>query len=205
MANEMGKITGFMEFDRHDRQYRPVEERVKHWNEFVEPLPRGRRQDAGRALHGLRHPLLSQRLPGEQPDPRLERPRLPRPLEDGGAQPALDQQLPRGDGPRVPGAVRGLLHAQHRRQAGHHQDDRVRHRRQGLRGRLDRAASRRRRKTGKTDRHRRLGTRRPRRGPAARARRPRGARLREERQARRPAALRHPRLQDGEAASSSGA
>ena len=45
--------------------------------------------------------------------------------------------------------VRGLLHAQHRRQAGHHQDHRVRHRRQGLRGRLDRAASRPRRKTGK--------------------------------------------------------
>jgi glutamate synthase (NADPH/NADH) small chain len=35
----MGKITGFMEFDRKDRQYRPVDERVKHWNEFVEPLP----------------------------------------------------------------------------------------------------------------------------------------------------------------------
>jgi glutamate synthase (NADPH/NADH) small chain len=35
----MGKITGFMEFDRHDRQYRPVEERVKHWQEFVQPLP----------------------------------------------------------------------------------------------------------------------------------------------------------------------
>ena len=27
----MGKITGFMEFDRQDRHYRPVEERVKHW------------------------------------------------------------------------------------------------------------------------------------------------------------------------------
>ena len=34
----MGKITGFMEFDRHDRHYRPVDERVKHWREFVEPL-----------------------------------------------------------------------------------------------------------------------------------------------------------------------
>ena len=34
----MGKITGFMEFERHDRHYRPVEERVKHWQEFVEPL-----------------------------------------------------------------------------------------------------------------------------------------------------------------------
>jgi glutamate synthase (NADPH) small chain len=35
----MGKITGFMEFDRKDRRYRPVDERVKHWREFVEPLP----------------------------------------------------------------------------------------------------------------------------------------------------------------------
>jgi glutamate synthase (NADPH) small chain len=34
----MGKITGFMEFDRRDRHYRPVEERVKHWREFVVPL-----------------------------------------------------------------------------------------------------------------------------------------------------------------------
>ncbi len=34
----MGKITGFMEFERQDRGYRPVEERVKHWHEFVVPL-----------------------------------------------------------------------------------------------------------------------------------------------------------------------
>ena len=38
-AETMGKITGFMEFDRHDRGYKPAAERVKHWNEFVEPLP----------------------------------------------------------------------------------------------------------------------------------------------------------------------
>ena len=36
--NEMGKITGFMEFDRRDRHYRPVDERVQHWREFVVPL-----------------------------------------------------------------------------------------------------------------------------------------------------------------------
>src|SRR5688572_22988055 len=34
----MGKTTGFMEFERKDRSYRPVAERVQHWNEFVEPL-----------------------------------------------------------------------------------------------------------------------------------------------------------------------
>ena len=34
----MGKITGFMELDRADRSYRPVEERVRHYKEFVVPL-----------------------------------------------------------------------------------------------------------------------------------------------------------------------
>ena len=34
----MGKITGFLELDRHDRTYKPAEERVKHWGEFFVPL-----------------------------------------------------------------------------------------------------------------------------------------------------------------------
>jgi glutamate synthase (NADPH/NADH) small chain len=34
----MGKITGFMEYEREDRDYEPVAERVKHWREFVLPL-----------------------------------------------------------------------------------------------------------------------------------------------------------------------
>jgi glutamate synthase (NADPH) small chain len=35
----MGKITGFLEYERDDRDYEPVEERIKHWREFVLPLP----------------------------------------------------------------------------------------------------------------------------------------------------------------------
>ncbi len=34
----MGKATGFMEFEPRDRTYRPAEERVRHYNEFVIPL-----------------------------------------------------------------------------------------------------------------------------------------------------------------------
>jgi glutamate synthase (NADPH/NADH) small chain len=41
----MGKITGFLEFDRHDRRYQPVEERVRHWHEFVLPLPENELRD----------------------------------------------------------------------------------------------------------------------------------------------------------------
>jgi glutamate synthase (NADPH) small chain len=37
----MGKPTGFLELDREDRKYKPVEERLKHYKEFVVPLAEG--------------------------------------------------------------------------------------------------------------------------------------------------------------------
>jgi glutamate synthase (NADPH/NADH) small chain len=35
----VGKITGFLEYEREDRDYEPVAERIHHWREFVLPLP----------------------------------------------------------------------------------------------------------------------------------------------------------------------
>ena len=47
----MGKATGFIEYGRSDRPYRPVEERVRHWREFVEPLgDEGTRRQAARCM-----------------------------------------------------------------------------------------------------------------------------------------------------------
>jgi len=37
----LGKITGFLEYEREDRDYEPVAERIQHWREFVLPLPDG--------------------------------------------------------------------------------------------------------------------------------------------------------------------
>ncbi len=34
----MGKITGFLEFDRKVEEYAPAEERIKHYKEFTKPL-----------------------------------------------------------------------------------------------------------------------------------------------------------------------
>jgi glutamate synthase (NADPH/NADH) small chain len=34
----MGKVTGFLEIERRDRDYAPVAERIHHWHEFVLPL-----------------------------------------------------------------------------------------------------------------------------------------------------------------------
>jgi len=45
----MGKPTGFMEYERNERAYRPVEERVQHFREFVIPL-----DDAQVSIQGAR-------------------------------------------------------------------------------------------------------------------------------------------------------
>ena len=112
---------------------------------------------------------------------------------------ARDQQLPRVHRPAVPGAVRGRVRARHQRAAGHDQADRGRDRRPRVGGGL---ASRR------SCPRRRPASASPSsaRGPAGlaaaqqlHARRSRRHRLRARRPHRRPAALRHPRVQDGEA------
>jgi glutamate synthase (NADPH) small chain len=48
----MGKVTGFLEFERNDRDYEPVEQRIRHWREFVRPLPEAEtRQQAARCMN----------------------------------------------------------------------------------------------------------------------------------------------------------
>jgi len=48
----MGKVTGFLEFERNDRHYQPVEERVRHWHEFMLPMPEKElREQAARCMN----------------------------------------------------------------------------------------------------------------------------------------------------------
>src|SRR5580704_15748436 len=48
----MGKITGFLEIDRHDRKYEPVADRVKSYREFVVPLSeKDTRDQAARCMN----------------------------------------------------------------------------------------------------------------------------------------------------------
>jgi glutamate synthase (NADPH/NADH) small chain len=47
----MGKPTGFLEITRHDHGYAPVEERVKHFRDFIVPLPEAAvREQAARCM-----------------------------------------------------------------------------------------------------------------------------------------------------------
>jgi glutamate synthase (NADPH) small chain len=48
----MGKVTGFLEFERNDRHYEPVATRIRHWHEFVLPLPEeDTRRQAARCMN----------------------------------------------------------------------------------------------------------------------------------------------------------
>ena len=38
VRDKMGKVTGFLEIDRHDRKYKPAADRIRHYREFVIPL-----------------------------------------------------------------------------------------------------------------------------------------------------------------------
>jgi len=53
----MGKETGFLELDRHDRKYGPVDARLKNYNEFVIPLtPQALKDQASRCMNcGVPH------------------------------------------------------------------------------------------------------------------------------------------------------
>lgn len=47
----MGKVTGFLEIEREDRDYAPAQERIKHYREFVVPLPEDEtREQASRCM-----------------------------------------------------------------------------------------------------------------------------------------------------------
>ena len=47
----MGKPTGFLEYQRRERGYTPVAERVQHWREFIRPLPDDElRRQGGRCM-----------------------------------------------------------------------------------------------------------------------------------------------------------
>ena len=78
----MGELGGFLQLHRvNGARSARSQERVRDFKEYQRVAARRGAARAGRALHGLRHAVLPLGLPARQPDPGLERPRLPRPLE----------------------------------------------------------------------------------------------------------------------------
>ena len=90
-------------------------------------------------MHGLRDPVLPRGLSAGQPDPRLERPRLPRQVARGDRPAAHHQQLPRVHRPDLPRSVRVGVRAGDQRRPGDDRADRDGDRRAGVPGGLDRS------------------------------------------------------------------
>ena len=59
----MADPKGFLTTGRERPTRRPVDVRIQDWREVYEEFPDRAAREAGRALHGLRHPVLPQRLP----------------------------------------------------------------------------------------------------------------------------------------------
>ena len=133
----MGKVTGFLEYERELAPRRPATERVNDWFEIYLEFSRREASHPGCALHGLRRALLPDRMSRQQPDSRLERSGLSRTLERSGAAVARDQQLPGIHRPHLSCAVRSVLCARDHAARRHHQADRKKYRGARIPGRLD--------------------------------------------------------------------
>jgi glutamate synthase (NADPH) small chain len=135
----MGKPTGFLEIDRQDRGY--AEAGARSELQGIRAAAAARRAaQAGGALHELRHPVLPQRLSGEQHDPGLERPGLRDDWREALETLHSTNNFPEFTGRICPAPCEAACTLNIDRQAGHHQIDRMRDRRSRLGGRLDQAA-----------------------------------------------------------------
>ena len=175
----MGKITGFLEIEREDRAYEPAADRVRHYREFIiAPSEAEIVRQAARCMDcGI--PYCHTGCPVNNQIPDWNDLVYHSDWAVAAANLHSTNNFPEVTGTDLPRALRGRLHAEHHRRAGHHQIDRMRDRRQGLRRGLGRAPA-----AGIEDRQargrRRLRSGRPCRGPAARPGRPRRACLRED-------------------------
>ena len=177
---------------------RPVPLRLRDWKEVYEDFAHDTLRGAGRALHGLRHSVLPQRLPAGQPDSGVERPGLRDRWREAIERLHATNNFPEFTGRLCPAPCEASC------VLGINQDPVTIKQVEVeiIDNAFDegwvvpRAAAIADRQDG---RGRRLRSGRSGRRPAADPRRAHGDGVRARRPHRRPAALRHPRVQDGEA------
>ena len=137
----MGKVTGFIELERIEEVALPPAERVRNYREFVLALKDDEASKQGARCMDCGIPFCMTGCPVNNIIPDWNDLVYRRAVARRARRAALDEQLPRIHGPRVPRAVRGVVHAQHQQRSGRHQVDRALHHRQGLGRRLGRAAA----------------------------------------------------------------
>ena len=139
-TTHMGELGGFLKVHRVGFDKRDPHARVHDYKQYFRRPARGGAARAGRALHGLRHPVLPRGLPARQPDPGLERPRAPRQRW----REAIDQlhatnNFPEFTGLICPAPCESACVLDDQRRPGDDRADRAGDRRARLRGGLGRA------------------------------------------------------------------
>ena len=128
----MGKITGFLELERVDRDYAPVDERLKNYNEFVIPLgDKGTRDQAARCMDcGVPYCHNGCPVNNQIPDwnDLVYRGDWLKALKNLHST----NNFPEFTGRICPAPCEAACTLNIQRRAGEHQDHRMRHRRQGL-------------------------------------------------------------------------
>ncbi len=195
----MGKVTGFLEYQRLQEAAEAPEARKKHWREFVAHLTDGDATVQGARCMDCGIPFCMSGCPVNNIIPDFNdlvyRQDWKRAIETLHST----NNFPEFTGRVCPAPCEEACTLRHQQRPGRHQVDRARDHRQGLGRGLGPAAAAR-AQDRQEGRGHRLGSRRPRLRTATRPRRARRRRVREERSRGRPAPLRHSRLQDGEVA-----
>jgi glutamate synthase (NADPH/NADH) small chain len=128
----MGKVTGFLEIDRQRAKKYSRRRAIRHFTSS-RWVDKDVRDQAARCMDcGIPYLPWPDRLPGQQPDPGLERPRLQRQLGRGLRNLHSTNNFPEFTGRICPAPCEEACTLNLEDNAGHHQDDRMRHRRQGL-------------------------------------------------------------------------
>ena len=167
----MGKPTGFLEIDREDRKYKPVEERLKHYKEFVVPLDEAHVKTQAARCMDCGIPYCHNGCPVNNQIPDWNDLVYKGDWKDAADNLHSTNNFPEVTGRICPAPCEAACTLNIDDHPGHHQDHRILDRRTRLGRRLDHAAA-----AGKEDRQEgcdhRFGPRGPCRRAAAGARRP---------------------------------
>ena len=92
----MGDPKGFMKYAREGPKRKPIELRVLDWKEMYEPITEDKLKAQGARCMDCGVPFCQgiDRLSGREPDSRVERSRLSRPLERCAQGAAYHEQFP---------------------------------------------------------------------------------------------------------------
>ena len=137
----MGKVTGFLEYERLEEGYEPVARRVKNYKEFVVALNAEQSKTQAARCMDCGTPFCNSGCPVNNIIPDFNDLVFRGEWRDAIEVLHSTNNFPEFTGPHLPGALRSRVHAQRQRRRGRHQVDRARDHRSRLGRRLGQATA----------------------------------------------------------------